>query len=249
MAVARKIPKIMEEPTAFCAGCGHGILNRLIAEVLEEKGQEKNHILILGVGCNCNMNFTWGGDKLQCAHGRATSVARGAKTGRPDTLIISYQGDGDAYVIGLSDTINTAYVNTNVTTFAVNNTNYAMTGGQMSWTTMPGQHTTTSASGRDCESTGNPIKVPEIIAQNFDVAYVARGSLHSAKEINKTKKYVRNAIEAQLNGEGFSLVEVLAQCPTNWKVSTVDANEWLKDKVVPIYPLGEFKKREGRDDK
>ena len=150
----------METPTAFCAGCGHGILNRLIAEVLEEKGYEKNHIMILGVGCDCNMNFTWGGDKLQCAHGRATSAARGAKYGRPDTLIISYQGDGDAYVIGFSDTMNVAYVNTNITTFVVNNTNYAMTGGQMSWTTMPGQSTTTSVSGRDCESTGTPQAKP-----------------------------------------------------------------------------------------
>jgi 2-oxoglutarate ferredoxin oxidoreductase subunit beta len=247
MAVARKIPKIMETPTAFCAGCGHGILNRLIAEVLEEKGYEKNHIMILGVGCDCNMNFTWGGDKLQCAHGRATSAARGAKYGRPDTLIISYQGDGDAYVIGFSDTMNVAYVNTNITTFVVNNTNYAMTGGQMSWTTMPGQSTTTSVTGRDCERTGTPIKVPEIIAGNFDVAYVARGSLHSAKEINKTKKYVRNAIEAQLNQEGFSLVEVVAQCPTNWRVSTMDANEWMKEKVIPYYSLGEFKKRGGEE--
>lgn len=247
MALARKIPDIMKEPTHYCAGCGHGIFNRLVAEVLEEKGYAKNHIMILGVGCDCNMNHTWNGDLLQCAHGRAGSVARGAKIGRPEALIITYQGDGDAYVIGLSDTLNPAYVNANITVFVVNNTNYAMTGGQMSWTTMPDQVTTTSVAGRCCESTGQPIRLPEIVANNFDVAYVARGSLHSAKEINKTKKYVRNAIEAQLNQEGYSLVEVLGQCPTNWRVSTQKANEWLKNKVVPYYTLGEFKKREEDD--
>ena len=245
MAVARKIPKIFEKPTSFCAGCGHGILNRLAAEIIEEKGYQKNHIMLLGVGCCCNMNNSWGGDKLQCAHGRAASVARGAKIGRPDTLIISYQGDGDAYVIGFSDTLNTAYLNTNVTIFVINNNNYAMTGGQMSWTTVPGQVTTTSILGRDCIKTGAPIKIPEIIAENFEVAYAARGSLHSAKTINQTKKYVRNAIEAQINNEGFSIVEVLAQCPNNWRMSTRESNEWMEKEVVPYFPLGEFKEREG----
>ncbi len=247
MALARKIPDIMKKPTNYCAGCGHGIFNRLIAEVIEEKGLAKNNIMVLGVGCNCNMNETWRGDVLQCAHGRAGSVARGVKYGRPESLIMTYQGDGDAYVIGLSDTLNPAYMKANITVFVVNNFNYAMTGGQMSWTTIPEQVTTTSVHGRSCESTGKPIRIPEIIADNFEAAYVARGSLHNAKEINKTKKYVKNAIEAQLNHEGYSLVEALGQCPTNWSVSTQKANEWLENNVVSYYPLGEFKKRKGGD--
>ena len=243
MAVSRKIPAMMAKPTVFCAGCGHGILNRLIGEVLEEKGYAKNHILVLGVGCNCNMNRTWDGDTLQCAHGRASAAARGAKLGRPETLILSYQGDGDAYVIGFSEIMNVAYVNANITSVVVNNANFGMTGGQMSWTTVSGQVTTTSPFGRNCEGTGNPVKVPEMIAANYNAAYVARGSLHSPKEINRTKKYIRNAIEAQLNHEGYSLVEVLSQCPTNWRISTPKANEWIKDNLVPYYGLGELKQR------
>ena len=243
MAVVKKTPTMVSIPNHFCPGCGHGILNRLIAEVIEEKGYEKKTILTLGVGCSCNMNGSWNGDKIQTAHGRAEATATGVKVARPDLLSIAYQGDGDAYVIGLAETLNAAYRNEPITVFIINNNNFAMTGGQMSWTTMPGQVTTTSVHGRDPALTGMPIRVPEFAATFPDVAYVARGSVHSAKEINRLKGYVRNAIEAQLNGEGYSMVEVLCQCPTNWGMSVEKSIQWMNDKVAPYYTLGELKGR------
>lgn len=240
-----RIPKILETPNSFCAGCGHGILNRLIAEVIEENGYEEKTILSLGVGCSCNMNFSWKGDKIQCAHGRAAAVATGVKVARPGILSIAYQGDGDAYVIGIAETLNAGYRNANITVFVVNNNTFAMTGGQMSWTTMANQVTTTSINGRDINLTGSPMKVPEIISEFPGLAYAARGSVHNAKEINKLKKYVKNALEAQLNNEGYSIVEVLAPCPTNWGKTMKQSVEWIEEKVIPYYSLGEFKKRKG----
>lgn len=239
-------PKMVSIPNSFCAGCGHGLLNRLIAEVIEENGYEDKSIITLGVGCSCNMNHSWNGDKIQTAHGRGASTATGIKVARPDILSIAYQGDGDAYVIGLAETLNAAYRNTNITVFVVNNNNFAMTGGQMSWTTMPGQKTTTSEAGRDPETTGFPIKVPEIVAGFDQVAYVARGSVHSAKEINNLKKYVKNAIESQLNGEGYSLVEVLAPCPTNWGMNLEKSITWMEKEVLPYYQVGELRERTGK---
>lgn len=141
--------------------------------------------------------------------------------------------------------MNAAYRNHNITVFIINNNNFAMTGGQMSWTTMPEQITTTSVSGRDINKTGKPLKVPEIIANYFDVAYVARGSVHSPKEIRNLKKYIKNAIEAQLNGEGYSLVEILSPCPTNWGMSLEKSIKWIEEDIVPYYTLGEFKQRDG----
>lgn len=245
MAVTKTTPTMVSIANTFCPGCGHGILNRLIAEVIQEKGFEKKTILTLGVGCSCNMNFSWNGDKIQCAHGRGASTATGVKVARPDLLSIAYQGDGDAYVIGLAETLNAAYRNEPVTVFVVNNNNFAMTGGQMSWTTMPGQVTTTSVHGRNTDDTGLPIKVPEIVADFPNVAYVARGSVHSAKEINRLKGYVRDAIEAQLSGEGYSLVEVLCPCPTNWGMNVKQSVEWMEQEVVPYYNLGALKERKG----
>ena len=176
------IPKLAQKPHSFCPGCGHGIINRLIAETLEEIGYEKKTILTLGVGCSWNMSRYWSGDMLQVAHGRGSACATGVKVARPDLLSISYQGDGDAYVIGLAETLNAAYRNTPITVFVVNNNNFAMTGGQMSWTTMPGQITTTSPQGRDPKKTGFPIKVPEIVSTFENVAYVARDQFITPKQ-------------------------------------------------------------------
>lgn len=240
-----KTPKMQEIPNRFCAGCGHGILNRIIAEVVEEFGYEKRSIMTLGVGCSCNMNFSWGGDKLQCAHGRASAVVTGVKVARPDILAMSYQGDGDAYVIGIAETLNAAYRNANVTVFVVNNNNFAMTGGQMSWTTVPDQVTTTSQNGRDTNRTGFPIKVPEIVSTFENIGYVARGSVHSIKEIKALKNYVYEALQAQINNEGYSLVEVLAPCPTNWKMNMEQSLKWMSEAVLPYYPTGELLKRKG----
>ena len=243
MAVLRKTPKMVSIPNSFCPGCGHGILNRLIAEVIEENGYEDKTILTLGVGCSCNMNMSWNGDKIQTAHGRGAATAMGIKVARPDLLSIAYQGDGDAYVIGLAETMNAAYRNENITVFVVNNNNFGMTGGQMSWTTMEGQKTTTSQHGRDCSITGAPIRFPEMVAREFDIAYAARGSVSSPANIRKTKKFITEALKAQMNKEGYSIVEVLSPCPVNWGMTPIQAMERLDKEVEPYYPVGVIKAR------
>ena len=242
-----KIPDITSKYAMFCGGCGHGVLLRLIGEVLTELGQDKNVMVAIGVGCSCHLKTGINSDLVQSPHGRAAAVATGMKLAEPDITVFTYQGDGDAYSIGLSETLNAAYRNTNICCFVVNNGNFGMTGGQMAWTTLEGQKTTTSPHGRDCSVTGAPIKIPEMIAGSFDVAYVARGAITTPQEIMKLKKYIRNAFEAQLNGEGYSMVEVLSTCPTNWGMSPVRAKEHLTENVMPIYPLGELKKRGGKN--
>ena len=248
MVKAKKTPFIwgnVHHP--FCAGCGHGIVTRLIAEVLEELDQTENFIFTLGVGCSCNIHHFFKGDKLQCAHGRAAAMATGMKRVSPDTIIMTYQGDGDASAIGIAETLNAAYRNEKITAFVINNALFGMTGGQMSWTTLPGMKTKTSVTGRDCSVTGEPMKLVELISSQFKVAYAARGSVHTAKDINKTKKYIKNALEAQLAGEGYSIVEFLSPCPTNLGIPPFDSLEWVKNKMLPYFPTGEFTPRRGTE--
>lgn len=244
---ARKVPGIIDRPMSFCPGCGHGIIIRLIAECLEELGQDENVIFGIGVGCSSLLGGGLETDRLHCSHGRAGAVCTAMKRVNPDNLVISYQGDGDAYSIGIGETTSAAYRNERFTTFVVNNTNYGMTGGQMSNTTMSGQKTTTSVYGRDCDTTGLPIRFPEIVASQFDnAAYVARGSVSTPANINKTKTYIKKALQAQLSGEGYSLVEILSSCPTNWGMTAPDAMKHLEQVVTPQFPLGEFKNKEGK---
>ena len=233
---------------SLCPGCGHGIILRLIAETIEELGLQDKKILVLGVGCSCNANGILGGDDFQCAHGRASAVATGMKlyleSQGKDVCIITYQGDGDAGVIGLAETLNAAYRNENITVFTINNSNFAMTGGQMSWTTLAGQKTTTSVNGRDCAYTGNPIHLPEMIASQFDVAYAARASVCDVKHITQAKKFIKKAIQNQMDKKGYSIVEFLSQCPTNWGMAPVDAAKYVAEKMTVEYPVGEFKVKE-----
>ena len=244
MAVTKQRPKMLQRPHSFCPGCGHGIVDRLMAEVLEELGCTDRSILCIGVGCCCNLGAPWDGDNIQCSHGRAAAVATGAKIGAPDAVVMTIQGDGDAYVIGLNETLNAAYRNTPITVITVLNNNFAMTGGQMSWTTMPGQVTVTSPYGRDCDRTGLPIKAPEIIAGFENVQYVARGTTLNAKEINKLKGYIRKAVQNQLDGKGYSMVEVVSPCPTNWKMNVEKSLKWMEEVVLPYYPLGVLKDKD-----
>ncbi|MGE4470598.1 MAG: thiamine pyrophosphate-dependent enzyme [Desulfovibrio sp.] len=248
MAKERKVPALIDNAMSFCPGCGHGIVIRLIAECLEELDQQENIIFPIGVGCSSLLGGGLVTDRLHCPHGRASAVATGMKRVCPDTTIIAYQGDGDAYSIGIAETLNAAYRNENITMIAINNTNFGMTGGQMSWTTMPGQVTTTSPKGRDCAITGQPIRFPEMVAQEFDVAYAARGTVTSPKHVNKLKKYIKNGIQAQINGEGYSVIEVLSPCPTNWRMNALKAMERVEQELVPYYPLGEFKTRKENKD-
>ena len=244
--MGKKIPELVSKSTMFCGGCGHGVLLRIIGEVLTELGQEKNVMTAIGVGCSCHLKTGINADLVQAPHGRAAAVATGLKRAEKEVTVFSYQGDGDAYNIGIAETLNAAYRNENICVFVVNNSNFGMTGGQMSWTTMPSQKTATSPNGRNCDLTGKPIKIPELMAHSFDVAYVARGAVTTPAEINKLKGYVRNAFEAQLNKEGYSLVEVMSTCPTNWGLDPIKATKRLTDEVIPYYELGEFKQRGGK---
>ena len=247
----KKIPEGSDK-SSFCAGCGHGIVSRLLNEVIEEEGYNYKVLLNCGVGCSCNLNghqegeakALIAGDIFQCAHGRASASATAMKRVHPDKLVVAYQGDGDGAVIGLAETLNAAYRNENITVIFINNTNFGMTGGQMSWTTLPGEKTATSEHGRNCDLNGKPIHLPEIISREFtDVAYVARGAVHNVKAINETKKMIKNAIEAQINGEGYSMVEVLSMCPTNWHMTPVQATARVENEVMKEYPVGVFKER------
>ena len=221
----RKVPALVDKPMDFCPGCGHGIVSRLIMECLEELEQLDNIIFPIGVGCSSNLGAGLECDRLHCCHGRA--------------------GDGDAYNIGIAETFNAAYRGENITVIVINNTNFGMTGGQMSLTTMEGQKTATSVYGRDCSVTGYPIRFPEMVAREFpNAAYAARGTVTTPANINKLKGYIKNALQAQLNHEGYSVVEVLSPCPINWGLTPVNAMKRIEDELIPYYPLGEFKKRE-----
>lgn len=232
--------KILYVDHKFCPGCGHGIANRLVAEVLEEMGEDKGAICAVAVGCSSLMPDTYGVDIVQSQHGRASAVAVGIKRCRPENMVFSYQGDGDALAIGFSETMYAAIRNENITVILINNNNFGMTGGQMSPTTLENQRTTTSPYGRDVSLTGKPLDVMKLMS-TLDVAYLARGTMTDIKEITKTKKYIRKAFEAQRNKSGYSLVEILSPCPTNWGMTPLNACKHINQAVQTVYPLGEFK--------
>lgn len=240
----KTIPKACFIDNKYCPGCGHGIANRLVAEVLEEMGRDGDALAAIAVGCASLMPDTFGIDCVQAQHGRAAAVAVGMKRCRPDKLVFTYQGDGDALAIGFSETMYAAVRHENITVIFVNNGNFGMTGGQMAPTTLEGQRTTTSPRGRDVRTTGDPMNIMELL-KPLDPAYLARGSMTSNAEILKTKKYIRTAFEAQERGMGYSFVEILSPCPTNWGLSAMDAVARIRAEVVPVYPLGEFVKKEG----
>lgn len=237
----KKTPALLIEDNRYCSGCGHGIINRILAEVLEEMGLADETIVSLAVGCGGLMMYSFGTDWIQAPHGRAAAVATGIKRVRPENCVIAYQGDGDALAIGFSETMYAAIRNENITVIIVNNGIYGMTGGQMAPTTLPGQKTATSPKGRDAETTGLPLDVIAFMKER-KVGYLARGALHSAKEINKVKKYIRAAVENQMNGGGYALVEILSPCPTNWYMTPEAAMKHIETTVESQYPLGEFVK-------
>ena len=241
----KRIPALLVADNKFCPGCGHGIINRVLAEVLEEMELADMAVGALAVGCACLMMDTFGVDWIQAPHGRAAAVATGVKRMRPDNLVFTYQGDGDALSIGFSETMYAAIRNENITAIIVNNGIFGMTGGQMAPTTLPDQKTTTSPRGRDCSITGQPLNIVNQITQ-LPVGYVARGSVASAKDIRQLKRYIRQAVETQRAGGGYSLVEVLSPCPTNWKMSVNASLDHVRQTVSQLYPLGEFVKNGGR---
>ena len=227
--------------THYCPGCTHGVAHRLVAEVIDEMGLRERMIGVASVGCSVFAYNYFDFDFVQAPHGRAPAMATGVKRVLPDRVVFTYQGDGDLASIGTAEIVHAAARGENITVIFINNANYGMTGGQMAPTTLPGQRTSTSPSGRDVESAGFPIRAAEMLATLDGASYVVRRSLHDPKNIRLAKKAIRTAFEAQVRGLGFSMVELLSICPTNWGMTPEESNHWLQEKMVPYYPLNDFK--------
>ncbi|MGR6835243.1 thiamine pyrophosphate-dependent enzyme [Syntrophomonas erecta] len=232
---------LTDKPWHFCPGCNHGIIHRLCAEVVQEMGLQKKTIGVGSVGCGVFSYEYFNIDGIGPSHGRAPAVATGVKRVHPDRLVFTYQGDGDLAAIGTTEMVHSAVRGENITVIFVNNTLYGMTGGQMAPTTLMGQKTTTTPLGRTREQAGYPFKVAEMLATLDGSAYIARTAVFSPAQVTRTKKAIRRAFETQLDGLGFSMVEVLSACPTNWGLSPLAALKFVEEKMVPVYPLGELK--------
>jgi 2-oxoglutarate ferredoxin oxidoreductase subunit beta len=239
-------PKSLKDvPYHYCPGCTHGVAHRLIAEVIDELGIQGSTIGMTSVGCSIFTMDYFDLDMVQASHGRAPAVATGIKRVLPDRVVFTYQGDGDLAAIGAGELVHAAARGENITAIFINNAVYGMTGGQMAPTTLLGQVTTTTPFGRSKEVNGFPVKVCEMLASIEGSAYLARVAVHNPKTIIQAKKAIRKSFEVQMAGQGFSLVEILSTCPTNWGLSPLEAVKWLEDNMIPFYPLGEFKKPEG----
>lgn len=239
--VYQRPDSLKEVPTHYCPGCTHGVAHRILAEVLDELGVREQTIGVSPVGCSVFAYKYFNTDGAEAAHGRAPAMATGIKRVRPDSVVFTYQGDGDLAAIGVAEIVHAATRGENFTTIFINNAIYGMTGGQMAPTTLPNQRTTSSPTGRDVELAGYPIRMAELIAGLPGAVYVARRSLHNVKEIMKAKQAIKAAFEAQLAGLGFAMVELLSACPTGWKITPPQAMEWIEQHMIPYYPLGDFK--------
>jgi len=227
--------------THYCPGCTHGVAHRLIAEVLDEMGIAEKTIGVAPVGCSVFAYNYFDIDFVEAAHGRAPAMATGIKRVLPDRVVFTYQGDGDLASIGMAEIIHAAGRGENITVVFINNAIYGMTGGQMAPTTLPGQKTTSSPNGRDVEMQGYPLKMCEMIATLDGAGYVVRRSLHDPKNIRQAKKAIRTAFETQVRGLGFSMVELLSTCPTNWGITPLESLKWLEEHMLPVFPLGDYK--------
>jgi len=227
--------------THYCPGCGHGIVHRLVAETIDELGIRENTIGVAPVGCAVFLYNYLDVDMYEAAHGRAPAIATGCKRVHPDRVVFTYQGDGDLAAIGTAETVHAATRGEKITTIFINNAIYGMTGGQMAPTTLVGQKTTTTLTGRHTELSGYPIRVCEMLATLNGPAYIARVAVSSPKYVIQAKRAIKKAFEMQMKGLGYSLVEVLSHCPTDWHMTPVDATKWVEENMMPYYPLGEFK--------
>ncbi len=233
-------PLLLSNPTSYCPGCGHGIVHRLLAEVLEEMGLGARTILVGSVGCSVFAYDFLALDSVESPHGRAAAVATGVKRYRPDRVVFTYQGDGDLAAIGTAEIVHAAARGERFTTIFVNNGIYGMTGGQMAPTTLPGQKTTSSPLGRDVETQGYPLPVTEMLSLLPGVQYAARVSVADPGHVGKAKQAIKRAFEIQLENKGFSIVEVLSTCPVGWGMTPTEAMERLLDTVMGAYPTGTF---------
>ncbi|MCR4696096.1 MAG: 2-oxoglutarate oxidoreductase [Lachnospiraceae bacterium] len=242
MAVVFEKPKALADvPFHYCPGCTHGIVHRLVAEVLDELGVEGQTVGVASVGCSVFSYNYFDCDMVQAAHGRAPAVATGLKRALPDNVIFTYQGDGDLAAIGMAETVHAATRGENITVIFINNAIYGMTGGQMAPTSLPGQVTQTSPYGRDVKTAGYPIRVCELLSTLSGTALAQRVTVDSVAHVREAKKAIKKGFENQINKRGYSIIEVVSTCPTNWGLSPKEAMNWLRDNMLPYYPLGVYK--------
>ncbi len=239
--VFQKPRALTDAPLHYCPGCTHGIVHRLVAEALDELGIAGKTVGIAPVGCAVMAYNYFSCDMVEAAHGRAPAVATGIKRAIPDNIVFTYQGDGDLASIGTAEIVHAAARRENITVVFINNAIYGMTGGQMAPTSLPGQVTQTSPYGRDVKTVGYPVKVCEMLAQVDGAAYLERVAVNSVKHVKAAKKAILKAFQNQLDGKGFSLVEVLSSCPTNWGMTPQKALAWIVSDMIPYYPLGVYK--------
>ena len=232
---------ITDEVMHYCPGCSHGTVHKRVAEVIDEMGLEGASIGVSPVGCSVFAYRYIDIDWIEAAHGRACAVATAAKRLNPENLVFTYQGDGDLAAIGAGETIHAAARGENIVTIFINNAIYGMTGGQMSPTTLLGMKTATTPNGRDPQLNGFPYKIADMMAHLDGATYITRQSVHTAAAVRKCKKAIRKAFENSMAGNGYSLVEVVATCNSGWKLSPVEANKWMEENMVPVYPLGDIK--------
>ncbi|MEN8098572.1 MAG: thiamine pyrophosphate-dependent enzyme [Chloroflexota bacterium] len=232
---------LTEAHTHYCPGCTHGISHRLVAEVLDELGLRETAIGIAPVGCSVLAYYYFNVDFAEAAHGRAPAMATGMKRANPDKTIFTYQGDGDLAAIGTGEIVHAAGRGENISVIFINNAIYGMTGGQMAPTTLEGQATTSSPRGRDISLAGHPLKMSELLATLDGASFISRQSLHDPKHIRRAKKAITTAFKVQQAGLGFSMVELLSTCSTNWKIDPLTSLDWLKENMIPYFPLGDYK--------
>ena len=245
MVVFDKPKSLLDVPLHYCPGCTHGIIHRLVAEAIDELGIEGRTIGVAPVGCSVLAYNYFACDMVEAAHGRAPAVATGLKRSDPDNhIVFTYQGDGDLASIGMAETVHAAARNENITIIFVNNAIYGMTGGQMAPTSLPGQVTQTSPYGRDTDHCGFPVKVSEMLSQLDGAGYIERVAVNNVKNVRNAKKAIKKAFQNQIDKKGFSLVEVVSTCPTNWGMTPEKALEWVDEKMLPYYPLGVYKDRD-----
>jgi 2-oxoglutarate/2-oxoacid ferredoxin oxidoreductase subunit beta len=234
-----------KKPFHYCPGCDHGIVHRLVAEAIDELGLGNRAIGVAPVGCSVFAYDYFDFDFNQAAHGRAPAVATGIKRVRPESIVFTYQGDGDLAAIGTAEIVHAANRGENITVIFINNAIYGMTGGQMAPTTLIGMKTATSPYGRDAALMGNPIKVSEMLATLESPVYVARTSVNTPANLMKAKKIIKNAFKLQSENKGFTFVEVVSICPTNWGKAPTEAHAWVTENMLPVFPLGTFKDKTG----
>ena len=239
--IYQKPALITDKQFHYCPGCSHGIVHRLVCEVIEELGVAGDTIGVEPVGCSVMAHDYFDFDMVQASHGRAPAVATGVKRSLPDKVVFTCQGDGDLAAIGTAETVHSAARGENITVIFINNTIYGMTGGQMAPTTLPGQVTQTSPYGRDVETVGYPVKVCELLSNVDGATYLERVAVNNVKNVKNAKKAIKKAFQNQLEGKGFSLIEVVSTCPTNWGMTPEKALEWVEEKMLPYYPLGVYK--------